>query len=148
MNKSHRIRKNGKASGLTVQPRADPPKTGASLDAFCIWTARSERKPNAKRLVSRSSFRRAIQKQLPLVRRATCELSRKRDLGWKEVACIDFAGYLDRDCDERMIYKTPEGGLKPAKHSVDEPEVIEGVTREQVTKWVQQCLIPDAIEPR
>jgi hypothetical protein len=56
---------------------------------------------------------------------------------WKEVASIDFTGYLDRDCEERIIYKTPEGTLKAQRSrslEYDEPSVIENVKREQVVK--------------
>ncbi len=83
---------------------------------------------------------RAIRKQLPLIEAAIAEEIPK---DWKEVAFIDFSGYLDRDCEERVIYKTPEGKLKAARRSSDEPEVIEDVTREQVTKWLQECVIPE-----
>lgn len=64
---------------------------------------------------------------------------------WEDVATIDFTGYLDRDCEERIIYKTPEGTLKAA---IYDPGIIgfEDVTREQVTRWIQQCIIPKEFE--
>ncbi len=92
---------------------------------------------------------RAIRKVLPLVEASVASVPARSSVeleipeNWKEVACIDFTGYLDRDCELRIIYKTPEGGLKAARHSDDEPEVIEDVTREQVTKWLQECVIPE-----
>jgi hypothetical protein len=66
---------------------------------------------------------------------------------WEEVAMIDFTGYLDRDCEERIIYKTPEGTLKASRASDNEqPTVIEDVTREQVLRWIHECLIPEEFE--
>src|SRR6266404_292681 len=62
---------------------------------------------------------------------------------WQEVASIDFTGYLDRDCEERIIYKTPEGNLKAARSSDEGLEAIEDVTREQVVKWIHECIIPE-----
>jgi hypothetical protein len=68
---------------------------------------------------------------------------------WEEVAYIDFTGYLDRTCEVRTIYKTPEGTLKALKSSDDaynEPTVIEDVTREQVVRWLHECVIPEEFE--
>lgn len=66
---------------------------------------------------------------------------------WKEVASIDFTGYVDRDCDERVIYKTPEGKFKAVRHDVgyDQPNVDE-VSREKVASWIHQCFIPKEFE--
>lgn len=66
--------------------------------------------------------------------------------GWNEVAMIDFTGYTDHDCEERIIYKTPDGKLKAARHSTGQVEVIEDVTRDQVTRWLAQCVIPEEFE--
>ncbi len=66
---------------------------------------------------------------------------------WSEVAFIDFAGYVDRDCEERVIYKTPQGGLKAAKSSSEGGTVIENVTRPQVARWILECVIPEEFEP-
>ena len=63
---------------------------------------------------------------------------------WEEVTVIDFTGYLDRDCNERIIYKTPDGAFKATKS--DDPEVIEDVTREQVARWIHECFIPEEFE--
>lgn len=84
---------------------------------------------------------RALRKQL------AAELEIPKD--WEEVASIDFAGYLDRDCEERIIYKTPEGTLKALRSSdpqYSEPTVIEDVTREQVVRWILECVIPEEFE--
>jgi hypothetical protein len=63
---------------------------------------------------------------------------------WKEVAHIDFCGFLDRDCEERIIYKTPEGDLKAARSSSNHGlEAIEDVQRDQVTLWIQECVVPE-----
>ncbi len=76
---------------------------------------------------------RAIRKQLPLIERAfassraqirpsaPAQVQRSRSeipKTWKEVASIDFTGYLGRDCDERIIYKTPDGALKARPSSI------------------------------
>lgn len=61
---------------------------------------------------------------------------------WKEVASIDFTGYLDRDCEERIIYKTPEGKLKAARSSSG-LEAIEDVSRKQALQWIQECVLPE-----
>ncbi len=66
--------------------------------------------------------------------------------GWREVASIDFAG-LDRDCEERIIYKTPGGKLKASKSCENDPVVIEDVTRKQVVRWILECVIPEEFEP-
>ncbi len=66
---------------------------------------------------------------------------------WKEVAFIDFSGYVDRDCEERVIYKTPDGELKAAKRCENEPEMIEDVSRERVVRWILECVIPEEFEP-
>jgi hypothetical protein len=66
---------------------------------------------------------------------------------WKEVASIDFTGYPGRDCEERIIYKTPAGDLKAARSSSDQPfEAIEDVQREQVLRWINECVIPEEFE--
>lgn len=74
------------------------------------------------------------------------EPPRAFERGWEEVAMIDFTGYVDRDCEERIIYKTPKGELKAAKHLAGGEEVIEDVTREQVTRWLTECVIPQEFE--
>lgn len=66
---------------------------------------------------------------------------------WNEVAAIDFTGYLDRDCEERIIYKTPEGELKASKSFSEGGTVIEDVTRQQVAQWILECVIPEEFEP-
>ncbi len=66
---------------------------------------------------------------------------------WSEVAAIDFTGYLDRDCEERIIYKTPEGELKARKSFAGGGTVIENVTRPQVARWLLECVIPEEFEP-
>lgn len=66
---------------------------------------------------------------------------------WKEVAMIDFTGYVDRDCEERIIYKTPQGELKAAVSESGRGCVkIEEVSRGDVARWLQQCVIPEEFE--
>lgn len=66
---------------------------------------------------------------------------------WTEIACIDFTGYVDRDCNERVIYKTPGGKLKAVRSDVgfDQPNV-EDVSRKDVASWIRQCVIPAEFE--
>ena len=59
---------------------------------------------------------------------------------------IDFTGYLDRDCEERIIYKTPGGALKARICIPGKADVIEDVAREEVARWILQCTIPEEFE--
>ena len=61
---------------------------------------------------------------------------------WTEVAAIDFSGFLDRDCEERIIFKTPQGALK-ARRSDEGKVTIEDVTREQVARWIHEAVLPE-----
>ncbi len=140
MKKPNQIKKNRKAASLTAQPKAERRRVRVKMPVHLSRAIRAKAK---RENISVSQLAElAIRKQLPLIEAAIAEIPKDS----KEVACIDFTGYLDRDCEERIIYKTPQGTLKAARHSYEEPEVIENVTRGQVLRWILECVIPQEFE--
>ena len=90
-------------------------------------------KAQRQRISVSQLFERAIRKQLP---QATIPEN------WAEVASLDFSGFPGRDCEERIIFKTPQGELK-ARRSDEGKVTIEDVTREQVVRWIHECTLPE-----
>lgn len=174
MKKTNQIRRNRKAAALAAQTKAPrrririllPPAArtviksaaaarGLTVSQFAEEAIRKElwgrkaskaRRGNVALPATRASVRKSLVRPMGLNASAKEQKPWASAIpqGWTEVAFIDFAGYLDRDCEERVIYKTPEGELKAAKRS--ENEVIENVTRAQVVRWILECVIPEEFE--
>lgn len=145
MKKPNQIRGNRKGAAKAAQPKAEE-NVRLPLPLSRAITAPAKHEKISVSQMAES----AIRNELMNVRMADgkipgellkSESSIPRD--WEEVAALDFTGYLDRDCEERIIYKTPQGDFKAARHSDDEPEVIEDVTRAQVRQWILECTIPE-----
>src|SRR2546422_841308 len=141
MKKQNQIRKNSRVARSVAQPKAATGRSRVRVRMPAFLSRAVMKKAKHEHLSFSQFAERAIRKELRSSGRYPVIPKR-----WKEVASIDFGGYLDRDCEERIIYKTTEGNLKAVRSAPPGQPTIEDVSREQVARWIHQCVIPEEFE--